>query len=739
MFAVVDQVLLRPLPYDHPERLVLVDEAVIHGKPDLNRGSAYLDLRAWQQQSKTLERIAYYAVAGRGNFLEGNGGSVEVFLNNVSPNFFRTLGVAPQLGRNFDENVEPFTDGKNANTIVLSDATWRQMYGGDPAVLGKDVLLNGQRYAVVGVMPRGFTFEGQRDSSEVWTTVHLDEADKNRQGRPRSYRVIGRLRDGVTLSVARAELETLQAQIAKSYQDPYVRESRASVIVRKYVDSLVEADVERALTALMAAAGVLWLIACVNVTNLLLVRATARQREIAVRGAVGASRARIVQQLVAEGLLLSGAASLLGSLVALGAIRIFEKQVPSRLHIQVTANADTAIFLVLIGLTLLSTIFSSLWPAFLAAHLPIEPALKQGGQQSGTNRQHRIRSSLVVVEIAMSLTLLAACGLLLRTIYALRHVPLGFRTDHIMIANLTIPAYRFAGRNMTTELYQPMLERVQHLPGVQAATLMTEVPLGQTFHVMLSLIGKGYGSHRDGNDPVTAHFRAVSPETPQVFGFHMISGRYFNQQDTAGSQPVAVVNREFARLYAPDQQNPSSVLGMHLLNMRKDQPTEVVGVLDDARQSSITQPEPEVEICIPQITPGSNPYRNVEGMAMDLALRTERPTASIMPELRSVLRQASPEFANAKFTNMDQVVADSYGSQTLAAHLLELFGGTALLCVGGPVQVACLCSSGGVPRDRPSYCTRRAAATGIMVGFAPGRLPCYCRGCDRNRAGSRIG
>jgi ABC-type antimicrobial peptide transport system permease subunit len=200
----------------------------------------------------------------------------------------------------------------------------------------------------------------------------------------------------------------------------------------------------------------------------------------------------------------------------------------------------------------------------------------------------------------------------------------------------------------------------------------------------LSLIGKGYGGHRSENDPITSNFRAVSPEAQQVFGFSMLSGRYFNQQDTAGSQPVAVVNRAFAQLYAPDQRNPNSVLGMHLLNMRQNQPVEVVGVLDDARQNSITQPLPEAEICIPQMTPDSTSYLAVEGRAMDLALRTERPFASITPELRSLLRQASPEFANATFTNMDQVVADSYGSQTLAAHLLELFGGTALLlCVSG--------------------------------------------------------
>ena len=202
-----------------------------------------------------------------------------------------------------------------------------------------------------------------------------------------------------------------------------------------------------------------------------------------------------MQQLVSEGLVLSSAASLLGSLLALGAIRIFAKQIPSHLPIHLAARANVTILLVLAGLTLLSTVFSSVWPSFLAAHMPIEPALRQSGQQGGTNRrQHRIRSSLVVAEIAMSLTLLAACGLLLRTIYALRHVPLGFRTDHIVVANLAIPAYRFADRNMTTELYQPLLERVQHLSGVRAAALITEVPLGQTFNMMLSLVGKGYGS-----------------------------------------------------------------------------------------------------------------------------------------------------------------------------------------------------------------------------------------------------
>jgi predicted permease len=685
MFTVVDQVLLRPPPFAHPERLVTIDEAGIHGKPGLNRGAAYLDVRAWQEQNKTFDQVAYYVVGSRGNFLDGHTGSMEVYLNHVSPNFFRTLGVQPRLGHGFDEDVDPFTDGKNTNTIVLSDATWRQMYGSDPSILGKKLALNGQPYVVVGVMPRGFSFGGEQSWNEVWTVVRLEDDDRKQGDRPRSYSALGRLSEGVPLKAAEADLKTLQAQLAKSYTDPSVRESRDSVIVQRYADVLVDAGLKKGLIALLAAAGVLWLIACVNVTNLFLVRATTRQREIAVRGALGASRARIMQQLLFEGLILSGVASLLGSLLAMAAIGIFEKQIPAHLRVTISARANVTVLLALVGLTLLTTLFSSAWPSFLAVHVPIEGALRQGGLQSGTNRtQHRARGALVIAEIAMSLTLLAGCGLLLRTIYALRHVPLGFRTDHIMVANLTIPAYRFANCNMTTELYQPLLERVQHLPGVQAATLITEVPLGQTFRMQLSLVGKDYGAHGSENDPILSNLRGVTPDAQQVFGFSMLSGRYFTRQDTAGSQPVAVVNPSFARLYAPNQQDPHSVLGMHLLNMRKNQPVEVVGVLDDARQSSITQPEPEVVVCLSQMTPDSVSYLAFEGRAMDLALRTGRSSASITPELRTLLRQASPELANATFTSMDQVVADSYGSQTLAAHLLELFGGTALLlCVTG--------------------------------------------------------
>jgi predicted permease len=286
----------------------------------------------------------------------------------------------------------------------------------------------------------------------------------------------------------------------------------------------------------------------------------------------------------------------------------------------------------------------------------------------------------------MSLILLAGCGLLLRSIYALRHVPLGFRTDHIIVANMTIPSYKFAGRNMTTELYQPLVDRVNHMPGVQSASLMTEVPLGNTFNMIFTFDAKGNSAADVRRRNLASQFRAVGPEMQRVFGFRMLKGRFFNESDTASSQPVLVVNRAFVKEYFGGDENPEKILGESFFSFGKDKKHAVIiGVLDDERQVSIAkQSEPEIEICIPQITPDTLAYQSVEGLNMDLAVRTGRSPSSIIPELRELMRSASPELAGSNFTTMDQVVEDSYGSQQLAARLLIVFGGSALLvCITG--------------------------------------------------------
>ncbi len=302
----------------------------------------------------------------------------------------------------------------------------------------------------------------------------------------------------MSLDTAESELKVIQSDVAKEYTDPYDRDRVTSIKLQRYEDTLVGSDLRKALLALFAASGVLWLIACVNGTSLMLARATARQREIAVRGALGASRWRIVQQLAVEGLVLSAIASVLGLGLATFMLKLFEHSLTQQFHIHEKMNANLTVIGLLIALTVASALLCSIWPALVAARASIEPALRQGGpQSSGGTVQYRTRASLVVLQIAMSLILLVGCGLLLRTIYALRHVPLGFRTDHIIVANMTIPAYRFAGQNMTTELYQPLVDRANRIPGVQSASLMTAVPLATTFKMQFTFERSGKQRRRN--------------------------------------------------------------------------------------------------------------------------------------------------------------------------------------------------------------------------------------------------
>jgi predicted permease len=368
----------------------------------------------------------------------------------------------------------------------------------------------------------------------------------------------------------------------------------------------------------------------------------------------------------------------LGAGLGFGSVRLLARELTQRLPLPVPAAPDFWILSTLLGLSVASALISTAWPAAIAVRAPIEPALRDGGLQSGTSRnQHRLRGALVSIEIAMSLTLLVACGLLLRTVYSLRHVPLGYHTDHIVVADLDIPSFRFAGRSMNQTLYGPLLERVQHLPGVECAGLMSTVPLGTNFTIRFQMEMNGYA--------IVAFLKAVTPDIQRVFGFKMAAGRYFSADDTATSQATVVVNEAFARLYTPDKHNPNAVLGAKLLNMRPNTPTRIVGILDDTHQRSVADASmPEVEIDLPQITPDATFYSVLEGIAMDLAVRSDRPASEMIPELRDVLRQASPEFAQSNITTMDQIVEDSYGSQRLAAHLLEIFGCSALLlCVAG--------------------------------------------------------
>ena len=676
MFTVVDHVLLRPLPYRDAWRLVTMEER--GSDPRFSGPAPWVDIAEWRADSRSWEDIGFWAPMHGRSYVEGNSSALQVDAEEVSPNLFAMLGTKTELGRGFVAEQPGFGAVKNVGSMVLSDQVWHAAFGGDPNIVGKVVRVNDQPYTVVGVMPPGFSFPSSTGvNGQVWATVELLSNDKGRDYKSKYYNVIGKLRRGVAVAVAQAEMATIQKHVAAQYKDAEDRASHSRIAMERYGDSLVDKDVKKALLALLAAAGVLWLIASVNVTNLLLARATTRQREIAMRGALGASRGRLLQQMLVEGLMLSGGAAVLGIGLALLAVRLTKSAAPLHLNVDFSTQVDWRILAALCGLTLLTAVLASAWPALMAAWAPIEPALKQGGQQTGVGRRHnRLRSGLVAVEVAMSLTLLVACGLLLRTIYTLRHVPLGYRTDHIVVANLSIPSYRFSNQSVETNLYHPLLQKAQQLHGVDAAGLISEVPLGQTFNIMLTL--------RMNGNTIAAGLKTASPDVQKIFGMKMLAGRFFNHEDTPTSEGVAVVNPAFAREYAPDKHDLNSLLGMTVWNLRKGMPAKIVGVLEDERQKAVAQPsQPEVEVWLCQITPGSSGY-GPSTIGMDLAVRTERPTKEMIPELRDLLRQASPELENSTFSTMDQIVEDSFGSQRLAAHLLEVFGGSALLlCVAG--------------------------------------------------------
>lgn len=383
MYTVVDRVLLRPLPYENSRRLVTVQEAGKRGA--IAYGAPFLDLQQWRERSHMLSDIAYYAAPeglGHLSFLEGNTGATLVNAPKISANLFATLGAYPAMGRGFEaRQVTGSAMPGEAQTIILSDAVWRTIYGSDAKVLGKAVKLNGESYTVVGVMARGFTFPFGGANPVVWTPIVLGDADavRTKHVTP-NYDVIARLKPEASLLGAEAELKVLQAEVAKAYTDPYEREQVTSVKVQAYGESLVSSDVKKALLALSGASCVLWVIACVNVTSLLLARSTARQREIAVRGALGAGRWQIVQQLLIEGLVLSVVAALLGLGMAALTLKLFEHALTTQFNIYTELTPNLSIVGVLLGLTVVSALLSSVWPAITAARASIEPALRQGGR-----------------------------------------------------------------------------------------------------------------------------------------------------------------------------------------------------------------------------------------------------------------------------------------------------------------------------------------------------------------------
>lgn len=681
MFTVLNAVLLRPLPYADADRLVVSNVFDKQGAPA--NGATLSDIEEWQKRTRTLSGIAYENNFNQ--FLENAGNGETVANVESSANLFSVLGVQPQIGRTYGQSEQ--IPG-HSQVVVLSDAVWGKYFHHDPKALGQTIKLDGQLYTVIGIMPKTFSypFSAARASVwaselEVWTPLPLTAQITSRNGFPQGYEIISRLKPGVPLAAAQAELNNLQHGIAKEYPASYAYPVPVSVQVQSYRDSLT-AQFRPSLLILEAACLMLWLIACANVAGLLLVRGSSRQREIAVRAALGAGRARLLWQSLSESLLLSLAATAGGVCFAEVAIHVFRHALLQRVDIIRDIHLDFSLVLALGVFSIVTAVVCGTVPALLAGNTPALQALQHGGMHSSADRRHKyVRDGLIVVEIALSLTLLVACGLLLRTLYALRHEPLGIRTDHVLTADFNIPTYWYRNTNLVTQLYQPLLAKTQHLPDVQAASLSTMVPLDAGFWVQFSFYGNTNQASKETNAKeklITGQLNVATPDLQRVFGFRMLQGRFFNAHDTSTSQPVVVMNQAFAKEWSPD----APVLGKQFMQLHKDKESReiVIGVMDDLPQRSLAEQRgPQVWICLPQLRPEDGLYRMVASVHMQLAVRTREQPEVVIPEIRNLLGQLAPQLRGLKIETMNQVVEDSMGDQNLAAHLLELFGGTALL------------------------------------------------------------
>jgi predicted permease len=670
MFSIIDATLLHWLPYRQPSQLVSL--YLLDDHRDIS-WAYYQDLKEWQRRSQRLQEIAYYdAFEG---FLETKSGQEQVSAQSVSSNIFSVLGVQPERGRTFLASEQ--TSGNN-KVIILSEPVWRIMLHADPDVVGKTVRFNDQPYTVVAIMPLGFAFPANDHDPQVWVPAELTPAHQKPTldwSAPR-YQVIGRLRSGATPSAAGAELSGIEGRLVSQYPEEMKAElppARAGAM--SYRETLVK-DSRTALYALIAAVSIMWLIACANVANLMLARGMARQREIALRGALGASRWRVVRQLFTESLILSALGSAAGLALSQLALGIFDRTLRTQLNLPGRLVPNPAVLGALLALSVVSAVLCGLFPAWLAARAPLEHSLRQSTMQAGGGRtRQRLQQAMVISEIGLSLVLLVACGLLLRTVFALRRVPLGFRTDHVLMLQPKLPRYKYRNIDTNRTAYQPLLQRVQALPGVSSATITTLLPLRKGFGAVLTLNVQTDKKSTAPPVQIDAQLKAAGPELQDILGLRMVRGRFFSQQDTPDSQLVAVVNRTFEKLYMPagDVMNYGIGLG-------KGRLAKIVGVIDDFHQTSIDRPAfPEIDFCGPQLRATDGVYQPTLLAHVEIAMRTQTGPEQLVPALRRTMLEVNPDLQAGEIQTMEQVVEDSMGNQLLAAHLLEVFAGSALL------------------------------------------------------------
>jgi predicted permease len=705
IFGVVDAVLLRPLPYKDPSRLVWATERFA-----FNHGSAGVispDFAAWQERNQVFEQIGASS-GGAGANLTGVGQAARVSIGNVTVGFFPMLGVRPILGRLFVPEEEK---AGQEHVALLSEALWRNQFGSDSRVLGETSQLDGQAYTVLGVMPASL-----RPTADLWTPFAMNESRFS----PRSpnwaiLTVVARLKPGVAIPQAQSNLEVITRQMDKEYPPQAARfRAQESVEVIPLHQFLVH-NVRSLLLILQGATGLVLLIACVNVANLLLSRGVVRSREMAVRVSLGARRARLIRQSLTEALLLTIGGAGLGGFVGFWATSILKQLVPPTLSVDIHLDLQILAFSTVTAA--LAVLVFGLGPAVIASRTDVSEALKEAGLRIRAGRRsHRLRSLLTTAEIALSLVLLVGAGLLARSLLRLSDAPPGFDPHGLLISTVQRPL-TISNPADYSAFFQTALERIQNLPAVEDGALISQYPLGPPHNGSLRLNIQGA---EQVTPPQGFRVTDISPDYFRTMRIQLLKGRVFSDADTAEAQPVVIVNDVLARMLFSDR-NP---VGQHVSFIPT--PTtwmDVVGVVSAVRTDSLEE-EPGPEMFLP--------YLQQPSFSMTVVLRTETDPHTLAGAVRNVIQQMDKNQPVMDVATMDDIIATSIAPRRFNAMLLSSFALLALTlaAVGIYGVVAYSCSQRthefgirmalGAERHQVLRMVLAASARTALVGAAVG-------------------
>ena len=652
IFSLVNGVLLRPLPYQDAEQIVYF-EGRNPEKGITDSNISVPDFNEWAKQEQLFAATALFS-AGNGTLTDGSGEPERVPRAGVSSSFFSVLGVQPLLGRSFiAEDDRP--DGELA--AVLSEGLWKRRFGGDPSIIGKPITVNGRPTVVVGIMPAAFQFPGE---TQIWTTQRIvgEEPRDNR-----AYSAIARLKQGVELQQAQSQLTGINAQLAQAYPDT---NKGWDVNLTRLHDRMVR-DVRPSLLALLGAVAFVLLIACANVANLLLARAAARQKEVAIRTALGASRLRVIRQMLTESILLSAIGGVLGLILSVWFTDLLVSSSPANSPRFADVEIDVRVLVFTLGVTALTGLLFGLAPALQASQLDVSSSLKVGGRTGEGSHRTSVRSLLLIGEVALSLVLLVGAGLLMKSFMRLQEVTPGFNAERVLIASVSLPSGKYKEDYQYIDFHRQLGERLSVLPGVQSVGAGVNLPLGASNYG----IGRAFipeGRPLVAEESANASYSVTTPGYFATLQIPLLAGRTFNERDGADSPKVVVINRTAAVKHFGSE---AAAIGKRLSIWRDEKfPRAIVGVVGDTKPSTLER-EAGAQIYVPQT-------QDVWSF-MTYAIRTAADPESIIPALRREVRAIDPDLPIFNVRTMEDVVRDSIGSRRVSALLFSVFASVALL------------------------------------------------------------